>query len=255
MTGRLTGRTALVTGAGRGIGRAIARRLAADGALVAVHYGSDESSARETVALITEDGGRAFPLHGPLGVPDDVRTVYDRLDTGLRELGEPATLDILVNNAGFNVRGTVAEVTGQDFDRLMAVHARAPLFLVQAGLSRLREGGRIVNISSAATRVALPSSLAYSMAKGALEALTRTLAKELGPREITVNTVAPGFVMTDLNRSRWATPEAEAEHAAYSVFGRMGRPSDIADVVAFLASADSRWVTGQCIDASGGTGL
>ncbi|MDG9721007.1 SDR family oxidoreductase [Streptomyces sp. DH24] len=253
--GTLKDRTALVTGAGRGIGRAIARRLAADGALVAVHYGSDEASARETVDLITGDGGRAFALHGPLGVPDDVRTVYERLDAGLGELGEPAALDILVNNAGFNVRGGVAEVTPQDFDRLMAVHARAPLFLVQEGLRRLRDGGRVINISSAATRVALPSSLAYSMAKGALEALTRTLAKELGPRQITVNCVAPGFVRTDLNRQRWATPEAEAQHAAYSVFGRMGHPADIADVVAFLASQDSRWVTGQCVDASGGTGL
>jgi 3-oxoacyl-[acyl-carrier protein] reductase len=253
--GTLKDRTALVTGAGRGIGRAIARRLAADGALVAVHYGSDEASARETVDLISGEGGLAFPLHGPLGVPDDVRTVYERLDAGLRELGEPAALDILVNNAGFNVRGKVAEVTPQDFDRLMAVHARAPLFLVQEGLQRLRDGGRVINISSAATRVALPSSLAYSMAKGAVEAFTRTLAKELGPRQITVNCVAPGFVRTDLNRQRWATPEAEAAHAAYSVFGRMGRPADIADVVAFLASQDSRWVTGQCVDASGGTGL
>jgi len=253
--GTLKDRTALVTGGGRGIGRAIARRLAADGALVAVHYGSDGSSARETVAMITGDGGRAFPLRGPLGVPDDVRTVYERLDAGLNGLGEPAVLDILVNNAGFNVRGGVTEVTPQDFDRLMAVHAKAPLFLVQEGLGRMRDGGRIINISSAATRVALPSSLAYSMAKGALEALTRTLAKELGPRQITVNSVAPGFVRTDMNRQRWATAEAEAVHAAYSVFDRMGRPADIADVVAFLASADSRWVTGQCIDASGGTGL
>lgn len=253
--GMLKDRTALVTGGGRGIGRAVARRLAAEGALVAVHYGSDEDAARETVATITGDGGRAFALRGPLGVPDDVRTVYERLDAGLDGLGAPAALDILVNNAGFNVRGGVAEVTPRDFDRLMAVHARAPLFLVQEGLRRMREGGRIINISSAATRVALPSSLAYSMAKGALEAFTRTLAKELGPRQITVNAVAPGFVRTDLNRHRWATPEAEAEHAAYSVFGRMGRPADIADVVAFLASPDSRWVTGQCLDASGGTGL
>ncbi|MFJ8487485.1 SDR family oxidoreductase [Streptomyces sp. NPDC094038] len=251
----LNGRTALVTGAGRGIGRAIARRLAADGALVAVHYGSDESSARATVALITDAGGRAFPLHGPLDEYDGIRTVYERFDAGLRALGEPAVLDILVNNAGFNIGGGVREVTPQGFDRLMAVHARAPLFLVQEGLPLLREGGRVINISSAATRVALPSSLAYTMAKAALEALTHTLAKELGDRRITVNCVAPGFVRTDLNRKRWETPEAEARHAAMSVFGRMGEPADVADIVAFLASPDSRWVTGQCIDASGGSAL
>ncbi|MDQ1064647.1 SDR family oxidoreductase [Streptomyces canus] len=251
----LKGRTALVTGAGRGIGRAIARRLAADGALVAVHYGSDEASARETVDLITGAGGRAVRVHAPLGVPGDVRTLYERFDRGVEKLGAAPGLDILVNNAGFNLRGGVADVTPEDFDRLMAVHAKAPLFLVQQGLPRLREGGRIVNIGSAATRVAFPTSLAYSMAKSALDALTRTLAKELGPRQITVNSVAPGFVKTDLNKGRWSTPEAEAAHAALSVFGRMGRPGDVADIVAFLASDDSRWVTGQCIDASGGTAL
>ncbi|MFI2379159.1 SDR family oxidoreductase [Streptomyces sp. NPDC018964] len=251
----LKGRTALVTGSGRGIGRAIACRLAADGALIAVHYGSDEASARRTVELIEDRGGRAFAVCAPLGVPGDVEALYERFDSGLERLGEPAALDILVNNAGFNVRGGVADVTPQDFDRLMAVHAKAPLFLVQQGLSRLREGGRVINISSAATRVGLPSSLVYSMAKSAVETLTHTLAKELGPRRITVNCVAPGFVKTDLNKRRWSTPEEEAAHAALSVFGRMGHPGDIADIVAFLASDDSRWITGQCIDASGGTGL
>ncbi|THA69993.1 SDR family oxidoreductase [Streptomyces sp. A0958] len=253
--GSLKGRTALVTGAGRGIGRAIANRLAADGALVAVHYGNDDASARATVEEIRAAGGRAFTVRAPLGAPDDVAALYDVFDAGLGELGEPAVLDVLVNNAGFNVRGEVTDVTPHDFDRLMAVHAKAPLFLVQQGLPRFREGGRIVNISSACTRVAMPTSLAYSMAKAALDALTRTLAKDLGPRQITVNSVAPGFVKTDLNQRRWATPEGEAAHAQRSVFGRMGRTADVADIVAFLASDDSRWVTGQCIDASGGTGL
>lgn len=251
----LNGRTALVTGAGRGIGRAIACRLAADGALVAVHYGNDETSARRTVEQITDGGGRAFPVHAPFGVPHDVRTLYERFDSGLEELGEPIALDILVNNAGFNIRGGVADVVPEDFDRLMAVHAKAPLFLVQQGLRRLREAGRIINISSAATRVSFPSSLAYSMAKSALDALTRALAKELGARQITVNSVAPGFVKTDLNKRRWSTPENEAAHAALSVFARMGQPTDVADIVAFLASDDARWITGQCIDASGGVGL
>lgn len=253
--GTLNGRTALVTGAGRGIGRAIACRLAAGGALVAVHYGSDETSARRTIEQIIDGGGRAFPVHAPFGVPDDVHTLYERFDSGLAELGEPTALDILVNNAGFNIRGNLVDVTPEDFDQLMAVHAKAPLFLVQQGLRRLREAGRIINISSAATRVSFPSSLVYSMAKSALDALTHMLAKELGTRQITVNSVAPGFVKTDLNKQRWSTPENEAAHAALSVFGRMGQPADIADIVAFLASDDARWVTGQCIDASGGTGL
>lgn len=251
----LRDRTALVTGASRGIGRAIARRLAADGALVAVHYGSNHASARETTELIAGDGGRAFALHAPLGEPGDARTLYERLDTALHELGEPPALDILVNNAGFNIRGDISEVTPHHFDQLMAVHAKAPLFLIQEGLDRLRTDGRIINISSAATRLALSTSLAYTMAKAALQALTHTLAKELGPRQITVNCVAPGFVTTDLNQHRWATPEARATHAALAALGRMGHPGDIADIVAFLASQDSRWITGQTLDASGGTGL
>ncbi|MFG2547776.1 SDR family oxidoreductase [Streptomyces sp. NPDC048594] len=251
----LRGRTALVTGAGRGIGRAIACRLAGDGALVAVHYGTDEESAAETVRLVTDAGGEAFPVRAPLGAPDDVSTLYRRFDEGLARSGKTRGLDILVNNAGFNIRGGVADVTPEHFDRLMAVHAKAPLFLVQHGLPRLRDGGRIVNISSASTRIALPTSLAYTMAKAALEAFTRTLAKELGPRRITVNSVAPGFVKTGLNRHRWDTPEGEAAHATLSVFGRMGLTDDVADIVAFLASDDSRWITGQNIDASGGVGL
>ncbi|MDN3027294.1 SDR family oxidoreductase [Streptomyces sp. S.PB5] len=253
--GDLAGKIALVTGGGRGIGRGIACRLAADGALVAVHYKEQEDAARETVGLITAEGGRAFPVRAPLGEPGDVQTLYERLDRGLWVQGEPAALDILVNNAGFNIPAGVADVRPQDFDRLMAVHAKAPLFLIQHGLKRLRDGGRIINVSSAATRVAFPESVAYSMVKAALEALTQALAKELGPREVTVNAVAPGFVKTDMNKKRWATREGEATHAAFSVFRRMGRPADVADVVAFLASDDSRWVTGQCIDVSGGSFL
>lgn len=253
--GDLAGRTAVVTGAGRGIGRGIACRLAADGALVAVHYGSNEAAARETVELISKNGGRAFCVRARLGLDGDAEELYRRLDEALAEQGEPAALDILVNNAGFNIPRGVADVTPQDFDQLMAVHAKAPLFLIQQALGRLRDGGRVINISSAATRIAFPESVAYCMAKAALEALTPALAKELGPRRITVNAVAPGFVKTDMNKRRWSSAEGEAFHAAFSVFHRMGRPADIADIVAFLASDDSRWVTGQCIDASGGSHL
>ncbi|MFF3847820.1 SDR family NAD(P)-dependent oxidoreductase [Streptomyces sp. NPDC002328] len=251
----LKNRTALVTGAGRGIGRAIAQRLAHDGALVAVHYGHDETSARHTTQLITDHGGRAFPLHAPLGTPDDATTLYQRLDTALHHLNQPPTLHILVNNAGYNIRGGITDVTPHDFDRLMTIHAKTPLFLIQHALPRLPHGARIINITSAATRHALTTALTYTMAKSALNALTRTLAQELGPRHITVNAVAPGYTKTDMNKHRWNTPQQETTHTTHTALGRMGHPTDIADIVAFLASHHARWITGQTIDASGGTHL
>ncbi|WP_225804956.1 SDR family oxidoreductase [Streptomyces sp. NK15101] len=251
----LTGRTAIVTGASRGIGRGIAERLSRDGALVAVHYGSDEAAARETVKTIEEAGGRAFPVRADLEAPDAADTFYAALEAGLAERGEGPGFDILVNNAGVSGAGGLDQLTSENFDRLFAINVKAPLFLVKRGLGRLRDGGRIVNISSAATRVAFPESLTYSMTKGALDTMTLALAKELGPRGITVNTVAPGFVATDMNARRRTTPEARATLAAYSVFNRIGTPADIADVVGFLVSDDARWVTGQYVDATGGTGL
>jgi 3-oxoacyl-[acyl-carrier protein] reductase len=245
---RLTGRTALVTGGSRGIGRAVARRLAAEGARVAVHYGRDAAAAADTVRTIEEAGGTAFAIGAELGVPGDADalwTAFDRHAEGL---------DVLVNNAGVLDTGTIHEVTEESYDRIFAVNAKAPFFLVQKGLDRLRDGGRIVNVSSGVTRVAFPSMVAYAAAKGAVEVLTRTLAKTLGDRGITVNAVSPGTVETDLHP--WlADPAARAGAAAYSVFDRVGRPEDIADVVAFLASADARCVTGQNVDASGGSGL
>ncbi|MFB7352491.1 SDR family oxidoreductase [Streptomyces gardneri] len=251
----LTGRTAIVTGASRGIGRGIAERLARDGAFVAVHYGSNGEAARETVERIEESGGRAFAFRAELEAPDAVDTFYAALDTGLAEHGADHGFDILVNNAGASGSGRIHELTTEVFDRLFAINVKAPLFLIQRGLGRLRDGGRIVNVSSAATRIAFPDSVTYAMTKGAVDTMTLALAKELGPRGITVNAVAPGFVATDMNARRRATPEASAALAAYSVFNRLGTPADIADVVGFLVSDDARWITGQYVDATGGSAL
>ncbi|WP_432073745.1 SDR family oxidoreductase [Streptomyces wuyuanensis] len=263
----LAGKIALVTGAGRGIGRAIAERLADDGALVGVHYGHSATAAQEVVAEIRKNGGRAFAVEAELGVPGDTDAVFAAFDAGLRaERGEGGeeggagarvggSLDILVNNAGVSGSGPVSQAVPEVFDRMMAVNAKAPLFLVQAALPRMRDGGRIVNISSLASRRAFPESIAYAMSKGALDTMTLCLAKELGGRGITVNTVGPGFIETNMNARRRTTPEARAALAGRSVFDRIGRPSDVADVVAFLASDDSRWITGQYLDASGGTDL
>jgi NAD(P)-dependent dehydrogenase (short-subunit alcohol dehydrogenase family) len=247
MSKGLDGKVALVTGGSRGIGRGIAERLAADGARVAVHYGTNAAAAAEVVAGIEARGGSAFAVGQPLGAPGDAEALFAQLD---------GPLDILVNNAGIAAQAGLAETTPAVYDELFAVNARAPFFLTQAAVERMGDGGRVITISSGVTRQAWPNLLAYSMTKAAIETMTATLAKELAPRGITVNAVAAGLVDTDMNAA-WlrASDEARAQAASVSAFGRGGEPRDIADEVAFAASADARWVTGQVLDATGGSVL
>jgi NAD(P)-dependent dehydrogenase (short-subunit alcohol dehydrogenase family) len=246
----LTGRTALVTGASRGIGRAIALRLAADGAFVGVHYGSNDAAAHETLKRINEAGADGFLVRAELGVEDDVETLLTGLD---HELGA-RPLDILVNNAGVLDATPLAEVTQEAFDRSYAINVRAPFFLIQRLLPRLGNGGRIINISSATTRIASPFTH-YAMGKGAVEVLSRTLARALGPRGITVNSVSPGVIDTDMGA--WVHSDDHLKQAIIgtAALGRLGQAEDVADAVAFLASADGRWVTGVTLDVSGGSWL
>ncbi|MEU3947644.1 SDR family oxidoreductase [Streptomyces sp. NPDC029526] len=254
--GALTGRTALVTGGSRGIGRAVAERLGAEGALVAVHYGRDAAAADEVVGSVRAGGGRAFAVRADLSGPEGVATLWEGYDRQVLEHADGAGLDILVNNAGITPRGEIEETTAEAFDAAVAVNMRAPFFLTQQGLKRLHDGARIINVSSGATRIALTDIIAYAMTKGAVDAFTLTLAKTLGPRGITVNAVAPGIIDTDMNATWLRGNEAAQRSAAdLSALGRVGRPEDVADVVAFLASDDARWVTGQVIDATGGSQL
>lgn len=250
---RLTHRTALVTGSSRGIGRAVARRLAEEGALVAVHYATGEDAARETVESIEGDGGRAFAVRAELGVPGDVHELFLGVEQGLKERTGEAALDIVVNNAGVTTPAGVQpeDVTPEEFDRLFAVNAKAPFFVVQRALPLLREGGRIINISSGLTRFASPDQVAYAMTKGAIEQLSLHFARHLAPRGITVNSVAPGI--TDNGSPLFDIPEAVEQMAQLSAFKRVGEAVDVADVVTFLASSEARWITGAFIDASGGT--
>ncbi|MEU9096932.1 SDR family oxidoreductase [Streptomyces sp. NPDC048361] len=246
--GSLDGKTALVTGGSRGIGRGIAERLGRDGARVAVHYATNDVAAKETVAAIEAAGGSAFTVGQELGVPGDAAALWETFDR------QADGVDILVNNAGIGWPVPFGEVTEETYDRLFAVNTKAPFFVTQLGLARLRDGGRVVNISSGLARAAMmPQTLTYAMTKGALDVLTRNLSKVLGPRGITVNSVAPGVVDTDIN-AEWlrADEQAWAATAAMSPLGRVGEASDIADVVAFLASDDARWITGQWLDATGG---
>jgi 3-oxoacyl-[acyl-carrier protein] reductase len=251
--GTLAGKTALVTGASRGIGRAIAQRLAREGALVAVHYGSNEEAARETVSLIESTGGSAFPVGVRLGEPGDAEALWQAFDEGLAAHtdGTADGVDVIVNNAGIVVYATIEGVGEQDFDRLFAVNVKAPFFILKYGLRRLNDEGRVINIASGAARLATPLTIAYSLTKGAVNTLSRTLALELGARGITVNSVEPGIVRTEI--ASWLEDPTLSKAAAdWSALERVGDPFDIADVVAFLASPDGRWVTGQHIDASGG---
>jgi NAD(P)-dependent dehydrogenase (short-subunit alcohol dehydrogenase family) len=252
--GTLGGKTALVTGGSRGIGRAISERLARDGALVAVHYGRDAEAAASTVKAIEADGGQAFSVHAELGIPGDVATLFARLDAELQRRTGTAHLDIVVNNAGIARMLELEQTTPDAYDELFAVNTRAPFFITQAAAERMGEGGRIITISSGVTRQAFPNLLAYAMSKASVDVMGLTLAKALAPRGITVNTVAPGIIDTDMNAG-WLRESAEgrAEAAAVSAFNRVGEPADVADVVAFVASDDARWVTGQYLDATGGS--
>ena len=251
---RLEGKTALVTGASRGIGRAIARRLAADGTLVAVHYGQRGEDAEETVRMIEAVGGAAFAIGADVRHPDAVETLFSELSTQLAARGHEA-LDVLVNNAGIGGGGGITAMTEADFDRLFATNVKGTFLVTQQALPRLRDGGRVINISSMVSLAAYPGSIAYAMTKAALNSFTVSLAADLAKRGITVNAVAPGATATDFIAPLLSDPKATAFYAKAAALGRIGTPDDIAGVVAFLASADGGWITGQIIEASGGMHL
>ncbi|MEU9123683.1 SDR family oxidoreductase [Streptomyces sp. NPDC048506] len=247
----LTGKTALVTGGSRGIGRAVALRLAAEGATVAVHYSSNEDAAKETVARIEEAGGRAFAVQARFGEDGAVDRLFEGLTTGLASLGGLG-LDILVNNAGIFSGNSIAQVTPEELDRLLTINVSTPFFVVQRALPLLNDGGRIINMGSTASRFAVSTQIGYVITKAALESISPSLANELGSRRITVNTVAPGAVRTDMTADYTSIPEVAAGLEAITALGRIGEPEDVADVVGFLAGPQGRWVTGQTVDVSGG---
>jgi 3-oxoacyl-[acyl-carrier protein] reductase len=250
--GSLSNKTALVTGASRGIGRGIARRLARDGAVVAVNYSTNEGAAKETVSLIEEAGGTAFAVQAELGSDGAIEQLLDGVAAGLEERTGGRVLDILVNNAaatGFAGAGP-SEVTEAILDNCYTINAKAPFFLIQRALELIPDGGRIVNISSGVTHSAFPQQIAYAMSKGALEQITLHFAPALAPRNITINTVAPGI--TDNGDPVFDDPAAVEQMAAMSVFKRVGSVEDVADIVAFVVSPDARWMTGAFVDATGG---
>ncbi|MDP4505997.1 SDR family NAD(P)-dependent oxidoreductase [Nonomuraea turcica] len=240
-------KTALVTGASRGIGRAIALRLASDGFRVAITYAADESAAKEVVNLI---GNGAFAVQADLGVQEDVQRLTERLRQ------ETQVLDVLVNNAGIGSSGPIGQETPEAYDRVFAVNVKGLFFLTQQVLPLIPDGGRIVNITSGVARIAFPEGIAYAMTKGAVQVFSLALAKELGPRGITVNNVAPGIIDTDANAA-WlrGNPDAEAYAASRHALGRVGQADEIGNAVAFAASEQASFITGSTIDATGGGNL
>lgn len=249
-------KTAVVTGASRGIGRAIALRLGRDGYTVAVHYGSNEQAALDVVSEITAHDGIAFAFGCDLSVDNVGPTFWRQYNQAAQRAGFSTAVHVLVNNAGVTLRGVIEEFSDTDFILQQKINTNAPYFIIRDGLKRLIDGGRIINISSGATRIAFPEIIGYALTKGAIDTLTLTLAQHLGARRITVNAVAPGVVDTDINAG-WLrnNQEAMAAVAEDVALGRVGDPNDVANVVSFLASDDASWVTGQVIDATGGTHL
>ncbi|MCU6712552.1 SDR family oxidoreductase [Paenibacillus sp. J5C_2022] len=252
---KLNGKVALITGASRGIGRSIALRLAQEGAWIAVHYKNRQHEAEAVVQEITREGGKAFPIGADLQTVDGIRSFFSELDEELLKHTGHNRIDILVNNAGIGQILTLEDMTEQSYDEVMSLNVKAPLFVTKQALPHLNDGGRIINISSFVTRVASPSVFAYSVTKGAINTMTLALAKQLGGRGITVNAILPGIIDTEMNAGTLQHADGQRYAAGLSIFNRWGEPDDVAAIASFLASSDSRWVTGQLIDASGGSHL
>jgi NAD(P)-dependent dehydrogenase (short-subunit alcohol dehydrogenase family) len=219
----LTDKIALVTGASRGIGRSIAIRLGRDGALVAVHYAKNCDAAEGTAAEIERAGGTAFPIGVELGSGASVDKLFQLLDAELIKRTGSNRFDILINNAAIAPDSAVENTTEELFDEVFDLNVKVPFFISQRALPRLRDRGRVINISSGATRIALPQKAAYAMTKGALDILTLELAKQLGPRGITVNSLAPGFTETDMTSDLFSDPEARQFAVSISALGRIGQ--------------------------------
>ena len=246
---KLSGKTALVTGASRGLGRASALALAGMGAQVLVHYSSGAKEAKAVVAEIRKGGGRADAVAADLSAPDAAHKLAKQVRAVVGD-----RLDILVANAGISKSATIEETTVEDFDRLFAVNVRAPFFLVQQLLPIMSKGSSIVLVSSLGARAAVGTIAAYAATKGAIDTLVRHFAAALGERGIRVNAIAPGAVASDMSNFT-KTDEGRALTLSIQALKRIAEPDDIGRVVAFLASDDAGWITGDTVRIDGGSRL
>ena len=241
----LANKVAIVTGGSRGIGADISRSLARAGARVAVNYCTDRDAADAVVAEIVADGGEGFAVRADVSQAAEIRTLFSATE---ERFGQA---HILVNNAGIILYKRVEEITDEELDRILSINVKGVFYALREAARRLADGGRIVNLSSSATRLMLPTYSAYSATKAAVEQLTRIFAKEIGPRGITVNSISPGPTNTELFRAG-KSEETIQRLATMAALGRIGEPDDVARVVLFLVSDDARWVTGQNLGVNGG---
>jgi 3-oxoacyl-[acyl-carrier protein] reductase len=239
----LTGKVAIVTASSRGIGRSIALRLGRDGAAVAVNYVASPEKAEAVVQEIIAHGGKAIAIQGSVANKTDVTKLFDETE---QQLG---SIDIVVNVAGAAVYKPHTELTDEDFEKVFSVNARGAMYMLQAAANRVKDGGRIVQFSTGATSMPIPTGGLYAASKAAGERFAFALAKEIGHRQVTVNVISPGVTDTD----GLILPQPAIDHLiSQTPLGRLGQPADIADVVAFLVGDDAHWMTGQNLQVNGG---
>ncbi len=244
---KLQGKVAVVTGASKGIGAAIAKSLAAEGASVVVNYASSKSGARTVVDSIAAAGGKAVAVGGDVSKAPEAQGI---IDAAIKNYGR---LDILVNNSGVYEFGPIEDFTEEQFHKMFNINVLGLLLTTQAALKHIGEGGSIINVGSVVSRITPPTSSIYTGTKGAVDAITGVLARELGPKKIRVNTINPGMVETEGTHAAGVlNSDWEKATVAQTPLGRLGQPSDIASVAVFLASDDSGWLTGEQLLVGGG---
>jgi 3-oxoacyl-[acyl-carrier protein] reductase len=248
-------RVAVITGASRGIGKASAKRLAAEGYTVAINYNSSRAEAEALAKEISRAKGKAFTVQGDISSVDGIEAFFSNLDQELVEATASSQFDVLICNAGVIRAATVDHTTEADFDALFNLNTKGVFYTIKHALPRMRSGGTILTVGSGLTRFSYPQYAAYAASKGAITTLTQVLAKDLGQKNITVNMVAPGPVDTDLNADWLRNDQARDFIASQTALGRVAEAQDIEGVISFLCGPDSRWVTGQRIEASGGIHL
>ena len=239
----MNGRVAVVTGASRGIGRAVAERLGRDGHEVVVNYAGNRAAAEEVVASVEAAGSRAVAVQADVSRRTEIQRLFQEAEGAF---GPP---DVVVASAGIGLFAPHAQVTEEQYDSIFDLNARGTFFVLQEAARRVADGGRIVAVSTAGTQMPLPAAGLYAASKAAVERFAFSLAKELGARQVTVNVVAPGATDTD---GLVMDADSVAQIVAQTPLGRLGRPDDVADVIAFLAGNDARWITGQLINVNGG---